>query len=360
MRSACPLWIGVTTVVLSWAAAFAGDPAKDEQDDDAPLPAQREQTVKPAVYQWVFGNASDADAARKQLRALLEKKIAIVDHMCRLTDAQREKLELAGVGDNKRLLDRVEKIGLKFQLIRNNPDKYNDLRLQTQSLQRAQLGIFNEDSQFIKSLEQLLTAEQRTRYEPLRAVIHAGGLIQTRQRRSQEGLAVLLSGITIQGDELAQLKEFPKLQDLTLHGPRVTDAGLAHLEGLSSLYLLSLFHTKITDAGLAHLKELSGLQDLSLTAARVTGAGLVHLKGLTKLEYLALNQTQVNDAGLAYLQGLTGLRGLALDSTPVTDRGLTYLKPLTSLQELSLTNTHITDAGVAELKRALPGLRVNR
>ncbi len=360
MRPARTLWIGISTVVLCLSAVFAGNPATEEQGDDAPLPAHQVQIAEPAVYQWVFGNASDAEAARKQLRAILQKKIAIVDHMCKLTDAQKEKLELAGVGDNKRLVDRVEKLGLQFQRVRNDPGKVNELRLKAEPLRVGQLGIFKDDSLFIKELAKLLTAEQLTRYEPLRVIIHAGGLIQTRQRRSEEGLAVLLTGTTIANDDLAHLKEIPNLQDLSLGGTRVTDAALPHLKDLSSLYLLSLFHTNVTDAGLVHLKELTGLQDLSLTAAPVTGAGLAQLKGLTKLEYLALNQTQVNDAGLAYLQGLTGLRGLALDSTPVTDKGLTCLTSLTSLQQISLTNTHVTNAGVAELKRALPGLAVDR
>src|SRR5260370_753503 len=129
MRLARTLWIGMATVVLCLAAVFAGDPATEEQDDDSPLPAQQVPIAEPAVYQWVFGNASNAEAARKQLRALLQKKIAIVDHICRLTDAQKEKLELAGVGDNKRLVDRVEKLGLQFQLVRNDPGKVNKLRL---------------------------------------------------------------------------------------------------------------------------------------------------------------------------------------------------------------------------------------
>src|SRR5258708_38687105 len=129
MRFARTLWIGMATVVLCLAAVFAGDPAREEQGDDASLPAQKVHIAEPAVYQWVFGNASDAEGARKQLRALLQKKIAIVDRMCRLTDAQKEKLELAGVGDNKRLADRVERLGLQFQLVRNDPDKVNELRL---------------------------------------------------------------------------------------------------------------------------------------------------------------------------------------------------------------------------------------
>lgn len=359
-RFSIPLCVSLSTVMLSLAAVFAGNPTEEESDDDAPLPDQQVSIADSGVYRWLNLDASDAATARTRLKTLLQKKIAIIDQVCKLTDTQKEMLELAGRGDNKRLLDRIAEIGTQLPLVINDSKKVNDLRDKAQSLQRGQLGIFNCDSQFIKLLEKRLTAEQLTRYEPLRVVIHAGGLIQTRQRRADEGLAVLLTGATIADDDLAHLSELPNLQDLSLAGPRVTDVGLAHLKGLSNLYLLSLFRTGVTDAGLVHLKGLTGLQDLTLTGAQVTSAGLAHVKGLPKLEYLALNSTHVNDAGLVHLSALTGLRGLALDSTPVTDKGMAYLRPLKNLQQLSLAKTHVTDAGIAELKRALPGLRVTR
>jgi hypothetical protein len=46
--------------------------------------------------------------------------------------------------------------------------------------------------------------------------------------------------------------------------------------------------------------------------------------------------------------------------SPVSDVGLTHLKGLAELSRVRLINTQVTDAGAHELKRALPGLRIDR
>ena len=43
--------------------------------------------------------------------------------------------------------------------------------------------------------------------------------------------------------------------EVTLHGPKVTDAGLVHLKGLTSLQSLSLYRSQVTDAGVAELQK---------------------------------------------------------------------------------------------------------
>ncbi len=66
------------------------------------------------------------------------------------------------------------------------------------------------------------------------------------------------------------------------------------------------------------------------------------------------------DAGLAHLSDLTQLTWLDLSRAGVVDAGLARLAGLTQLTSLSLDCTEVTDAGVERLKRALPGLCVDR
>ncbi len=171
--------------------------------------------------------------------------------------------------------------------------------------------------------------------------------------------SVVVNSSQVTDAGLARLKGLANLSILSLEGTQVTDAGLAHLKGLTNLSTLWLGSHKVTDAGLVQLKGLTNLSDLSLYGTQVTDAGLVHLKGLTNLSVLDLRDTQVTDAGLVHLKGLTKLSILDLRGTRVTDAGLVRLKGLTNLKTLFLSATRVTDAGVNELKRALPGLKMN-
>ncbi len=108
------------------------------------------------------------------------------------------------------------------------------------------------------------------------------------------------------------------------------------VSGVANIAELNLAGTTITDAGLASLSGLTNLTRLHLERTALTGSGLASLKGLSQLEYLNLYGTKVDDAALAHLEGLT------------------------SLKRLYLWQTNVTDAGVDSLKKAIPGIYVNR
>ena len=243
------------------------------------------------------------------------QRIAIIDHVCGLTNAQKQKLQLAVRGDIKRLMDRVERFGTQLELVQNDPDKAEEMCKEARLLRRGLMELCNDDSLFGKMLEKLLTAGQHVRLAALRVVIRAGGLLRIRR------------------------------------------------DGLAEIMQIDLSRTAFADESLAHLSDLAELPipyDLNLTRTTVTDAGLAHLTGLTNVHDLWLENTRVTDAGLADLKGLTSLQELGLDNTQVTDAGLSHLKGLTSLQKLSLSNTRVTDAGIAQLQRELPGLTISR
>jgi RNA polymerase sigma factor (sigma-70 family) len=186
---------------------------------------------------------------------------------------------------------------------------------------------------------------------------------------------------------LAQVKGFPKLEDLSLISPDITDAGLEHLRGLALLRYLTLGSDRVTDKGLAHLEPLAKgkLEHLAILCPGVTDAGLEHLKGMTRLKDLNLSSTRVTDAGLRELRALTQLSGLTLSGTRIGGAGLAHLKALSGtleyldlqktnltdaglaqlhgfgkLRQLNLTDTAVTDAGVEKLQKVLPQVKVTR
>lgn len=118
---------------------------------------------------------------------------------------------------------------------------------------------------------------------------------------------------------------------------------------------------KFSDEYLAPLEGLKGrLVHLNLGGQPVTDAQLAHLKGLTDLTELHLEKTKITDKGLEDLRGLTNLEYLNLYGTDVTDKGLANLEGLKKLKHLYLWQTKVTEAGAAKLKKALPGVDVNR
>jgi hypothetical protein len=277
----------VPTIAPPLAAGGVSDPVAEESDEyTALLPERQFKIADPLACRWVFGDVSDTVAARRQLDTLLGKKIDAVHRICGLTDAQKQKCQLAGRRDNMRFIDRVEEIAVQLQLVKDDPDKIKAVFIEAQRLQRGFKPGFRDDSSlFVKVLEKTLTIEQRASYGPLRAVFRVGGVVQTYGTGADEVLEVNLNFTAAADDELA------------------------HLSKLAGLRRLRLDHTQVTDAGLEHLKRLTSMRELDLSRTRVTDAGLKHLQELVGLRVLDLEFTQVSDAGVAELQrALPGLR----------------------------------------------------
>ncbi len=126
--------------------------------------------------QWVFnrggGPGGNAASARKELDRSLLLNIQDIDRVCKLTETQKKKLELAGRGDIKRFYDHYEVVKQKFQRLKqkqqddNWQELWNELWQDINPLQMSfQSGLFHEDSLLHKSLRHTLTAEQLPRYQ---------------------------------------------------------------------------------------------------------------------------------------------------------------------------------------------------
>jgi hypothetical protein len=282
----------------------------------------------------------------------------VVDQVCRLTEAQKQKLCLAGRGDVRSFFDHLDELATQYQLARNDVEKVKRLTQEAQSLSRHLASrVFGDSSKFAKVLKALLTVEQMARYQPFEGLLGACEELHL-QRDADEQFEITLGRIG--DDELAHLEGLPGLVDLRILSHQVTDAGLVHLKELTGLRALILDNTAMKGEGLAHVKGLASLQQLSLMNTHVTDAGLRHLNTMTSLQGLGLSGTDGTDAGLVHLAELTGLQVLVLNNTRVTDAGLSHLKGLTGLNRLSLVNTKVTDGGVAELKRSLPRLTIDK
>ena len=156
-------------------AALAAGPAALGQDfadaDDEPEVEAAVMNVRMFVYtdenfdQWVFGNGKNASTVRASFDSLLTMQVEELDRACRLTDAQKKKLRLAGTGDVKRIFDVYAEKKRKFQLVKADQTRINEVLQDIQPLQAAlAAGAFGEGSIFAKTIGRTLDPAQSERF----------------------------------------------------------------------------------------------------------------------------------------------------------------------------------------------------
>jgi hypothetical protein len=116
--------------------------------------------------QWVFQQDGGVIGARRRFNAQLTLQIDELDRACKLTDLQKKKLQLMAHGDVKRFFDSYERAKSKFNGMKNDVQRINEIMQDINPLQMAvQSGMFSGDSLFAKSVRHTLTKEQLAHFE---------------------------------------------------------------------------------------------------------------------------------------------------------------------------------------------------
>lgn len=98
---------------------------------------------------------------------------------------------------------------------------------------------------------------------------------------------------------------------------------------------------------------------VDLQGRHIVDEDLKFLQWFPRLRFLNLRAASVTDDGIKYLAQNRSLAHLDLDQTSVSDEGLHHLYGLYKLEFLKLDGTAVTSRGVSELRRQLPGCRVD-
>jgi hypothetical protein len=138
------------------ASARGEDPGGRDDEPEAAAKA-------PATDAPVF--AVERGATREAWAARLSTEVARIDQVCRLSAAQKKKLELAGRGDIKRAFDRVDEAGRGLRAAKRvaGAAKAGEAELAEVQRQFAQ-GLFRDGSLFAKTIPSVLSADQLARY----------------------------------------------------------------------------------------------------------------------------------------------------------------------------------------------------
>jgi hypothetical protein len=126
------------------------------------------------LAQWVSGTSS-IPGARRNAESCLRLEIAFVHRASPLTDSQRSKLELAGVGDIERFFVRFEQVASHIQTGRVSPEDFLTARDQLRPLAaRYETGLHGRGSLFQKTIRTTLVPEQVAQFDEANAVrVHA-------------------------------------------------------------------------------------------------------------------------------------------------------------------------------------------
>jgi Leucine-rich repeat (LRR) protein len=176
----------------------------------------------------------------------------------------------------------------------------------------------------------------------------------------KSGWLIGLDGRGIPDDQFS-LNEFRGLRDipvLNLDHTEATDESLTRLPTALGLQELSLIGTAIGDAGCQEIARHQALTKLDVRLTFVSDDGVQTLATLKQLQSLRLAQTWVTDIGLASLINMPRLAVLDLRDTAVTDDGLSTLARLPALRQLLLKNSDVTAEGVARLRSERPDVDV--
>ncbi len=131
------------------------------------LPPVAAQFNPEQIDQWVFNRWGGADGARARLDANLALQIDDLDRACELTEIQKKKAMLAGLGDIKRYYDRVDELKRRYAG-GTNQGNFNNIWQEMQPLQvELGSGLFGDDSLFVKTVKSTLNSDQLQRHDDL-------------------------------------------------------------------------------------------------------------------------------------------------------------------------------------------------
>jgi hypothetical protein len=115
---------------------------------------------------WASGRVPGIDEVRDRYESALKSRVDRTVRLYGLSEAQTKKLQLAGRGDIKRLLDRVEETRKKARTPARDADEFQAVVPDDRPLHlMPSAELFGEGSLFAKTLKTTVTKEQFSRYE---------------------------------------------------------------------------------------------------------------------------------------------------------------------------------------------------
>ena len=160
--------------------------------------------------QWVFPGCPNAEIGRQRIETQIKLQFAEIERCCQLTGEQRERLALAARGDLRRFLEQVEALRRKFEPLKNDEQKMNQIWQELQPLQvRQARGLTGPDALLTKILPRTMSEEQSKQFDAA----------QSERRRFRYAASVAVALQTLEGSVALTSDQRQKLTRLLLDLP---------------------------------------------------------------------------------------------------------------------------------------------
>jgi hypothetical protein len=208
---------GILAIILAFAAMSESALAQDDEVEDPDAQAELEARIarRPLLHDQqfdmqIFGRVESIDGARARMNEALTRQVQTWDGQYGLTSTQKQKLYLAGQGDIKRLLDRVEALRKEFLLAKFDRNAVTECLREARRLRRAlETPSLGNHSLLAKILATTITEEQKARHNDLvrayqsgpfdagvaEAAARLGGVLNLRPEQHRKLLRLLQSEI---------------------------------------------------------------------------------------------------------------------------------------------------------------------
>jgi hypothetical protein len=173
-------------------------------DDVEPINID-ERSVAANIDNWVYGiDRSETRGAELSLVSQLQRRVNMLARSMSLSDSQIDQLSLAGQGDIRRFMDRVDEVKARFAHTRRGPDTWRSILQECRPLQDDfRRGVFAEPSLFSKMMARIMTVEQIRQSKKVardrRRFQHQAGVHMTVLRLS--------TALGLSGEQQTQLKK---------------------------------------------------------------------------------------------------------------------------------------------------------
>jgi hypothetical protein len=192
MRNPAETMIRCSTCASKWlpaaaflAAALSGEAARAQDNADADeaietgeahvvrrVPVDRRVLQREAyiasLNRWIKGRFPDGVEPADQLEARLARRVDDVWVACRLDEAQLRKLTVAGRGDIKHFMNRLDEVAKEFTAPELDLARIRNARAELKQLDNAlTAGLFSEGSLFAKVLGNILSETNLPRYQAM-------------------------------------------------------------------------------------------------------------------------------------------------------------------------------------------------
>lgn len=143
-----------------------------------------------------------------------------------------------------------------------------------------------------------------------------------------------------------ELRKVPHLKRIKISGVSLEGRQIAELEGLKQLTSLDLSYTSVDDQSAKSIGKLESLRHLTVKGTLFGDRGVEEISNLTRLKTLDLSETAVSPKSIVWIARMSNLQKLRLLSTSIDESDCRPLNASSQVMVYVPSRSPIVDGGI--------------